>query len=541
MHDTLEKNAANYVPLSPVPLLSRTADVHPDRIAVRYGREILTYAQWYRRCLSLASALERHGIKRGDVVSILAPNVPAHLDAHFGVPMAGAVLHSINIRLDANTIAFMLTHAGSSFLLVDAEFLPLALDVAARMESGLDLVVIEDDTIEAQTSGIKSYEEFLATGSSEFVPLQPADEWDAISLNYTSGTTGDPKGVVYHHRGAHLNAVGNVLAWTLGAHPVYLWTLPMFHCNGWCFPWTITALAGTHICLRRVDAGAILSAVVEHGVTHLAGAPIILSRMVNAPADLLTGIKPGLRMMVAGAPPSAHVIGAAERLGIEVTQTYGLTEVYGPCVVCEWREEWDDLSLAERARLKARQGVRYHLQEAADILDPVSMEPVPADGTTIGEIMIRGNIVMKGYLGNAAATDAAFSGDWFHSGDLAVKHTDGYVEIRDRAKDIIISGGENISSVEVESVLLEHPSVLEAAVVARRDDNWGEVPCAFVHLKVDPNTSADQIIAFCRSRLAAFKVPKMIVFSEIPKTATGKVQKNVLRKRADEVQSEPSS
>ena len=533
MRDIFKKDAANYVPLSPVGFLARSAEVHPHHVAVRYGKQSFTYAQMHRRCVRLASALARRGIQRGDVVSILAPNVPAHLEAHFGVPMAGAVLHSINMRLDASTVAFMLGHATSRVLMVDAEYLPLAREAVARMENGIDLIVIEDDSVDADIEGSTTYEAFLETGSAMFEPLQPLDEWDAIALNYTSGTTGDPKGVIYHHRGAYLNAVGNILAWNLSGHPIYLWTLPLFHCNGWCFPWTITALAGTHVCVRRVDSESVLTAITQEGVTHLAGAPIVLSRIVNAPAPLLQQVAPGLMMMVAGAPPTATVIAAAERIGINITHTYGLTEVYGPCVVCEWQKEWDSLPLPERARLKARQGVRYQIQDAMDVLDPMSMNPVPADGLTIGEIMIRGNITMKGYLHNPSSTAAAFEGGWFHTGDLAVKHADGYVEIRDRSKDIIISGGENISTVEVESVLMEHPGILEAAVVARRDDRWGEVPCAFITGRPGIELDRGDIIAFCRARLAAFKVPKVLVFSEIPKTSTGKVQKFILRERAN--------
>lgn len=532
MEDTLEKVAANYVPLSPISFLARTAQVYPDRVAVRYGDLSFSYAELQIRCTRLASALASRGINRGDVVSILAPNVPAHLEAHFGVPMAGAVLHSINIRLDAPTIAFMLGHAGSRLLIVDAEFLPLVQEAVDLMDSSIELVVIEDPSVEADIGDRQSYETLLQSGDDGFKPLGPLDEWDAIALNYTSGTTGNPKGVVYHHRGAYLNAIGNTLAWNLSGHPTYLWTLPMFHCNGWCFPWTITALAGTHVCLRRVDSEPILTAITETGVTHLAGAPIVLSRIVSAPESMLEELTPGLQMMVAGAPPTPTVIAAAERIGLVVTQTYGLTEVYGPCVVCEWKEEWDELPLSDRARLKARQGVRYQMQESLDVLNPASMDPVPADGLTMGEIVIRGNIAMKGYLANPSATEEAFKGGWFHTGDLAVKHPDGYVEIRDRSKDIIISGGENISTVEVEAVLVEHPGILEAAVVAKPHDRWGEVPCAFIVARPGAELEADEIIAFCRARLAHFKAPKFIVFSDIPKTSTGKVQKFVLREKA---------
>lgn len=531
------KNPANYVPLTPIGFLDRSADVHPHRTAIRYGSQSYTYSEIRDQCRRLASALVRRGIERGDVVSILAPNVPAHVEAHFGVPMAGAVLHSINMRLDAAAIAFMLGHGGSKLLIVDIEFLPLA--KAAVEISGLPIaiIVIEDASVVGDAAGFTTYEELVETGDAAFETIMPADEWDAIALNYTSGTTGNPKGVVYHHRGAYLNAVGNTLAWNLGQHPVYLWTLPLFHCNGWCFPWTITLLAGTHICLRKLDEETLIDAIVDEGVTHLCGAPIVLSRIVNAPPSLVERLPRGLAMMVAGAPPTAAVIAAAEKMGLTVTQTYGLTEVYGPCVVCEWNEEWDELPLAERARLKARQGVRYHLQDAMDVLDPLTMTPIADDGATLGEIMIRGNIAMKGYLENPAATDEAFAGGWFHTGDLAIKHPNGYVEIRDRSKDIIISGGENISTVEVEGVLTEHTGILEAAVVARRDEKWGETPCAFVTRRPGCEVDEAEIMAFCRDRLAHFKVPKTIIFGDIPKTATGKVQKFVLRDQANALES----
>lgn len=449
------------------------------------------------------------------------------------MPMAGAVLHSINIRLDVVTIAFMLGHAGSRVVLADAEFLPLARAAVQTLGSPIEIIAIEDPSVVADVAGFTTYEALLAGGDPLFKPLTPVDEWDAIALNYTSGTTGDPKGVVYHHRGAYLNALANTLAWSLGQHPVYLWTLPLFHCNGWCFPWTITLLAGTHVCIRRLDEEALIGTIAEEKVTHLAGAPIILSRIVNAAPAQVERLPRGLAMMVAGAPPTAAVIAAAERIGLTVTQTYGLTEVYGPCVVCEWKDEWNELPPADRARLKARQGVRYHLQESMDVLDPITLAPVAPDGVAVGEIMIRGNIAMKGYLDNPAATDEAFAGGWFHTGDLAVKHPEGYVEIRDRSKDIIISGGENISTVEVEGVLTEHPGVLEAAVVARRDEKWGETPCAFVTLRPGCDLKPSEIIAFCRHKLAGYKVPKTVIFGDIPKTATGKVQKFVLREQAN--------
>ncbi|WP_119680834.1 acyl-CoA synthetase [Indioceanicola profundi] len=531
----LIRNPANFVQLSPLSLLRRTVDVHPARTAVRYGAVTRSYAEFGERCLRLAASLARAGIGRGDVVSIMAPNTPAHLEAHFGVAMAGAVLHSINIRLDAAAIAFQLQHGQSRLLLVDEEFVPVVRKALALLEGELPVVHIADPAVPSDPLGMAEYETFIAEPADGFTALDPVDEWDAITLNYTSGTTGNPKGVVYHHRGAYLNAVGNTMAWSMGGHPVYLWTLPMFHCNGWCFPWTITALAGTHVCLRRVEAKAIYSALLEDKVSHFCGAPIVLNLLANAPDELTQGLAPGIKVMTAGAAPPAPVIAAMETLGFQVTHVYGLTEVYGPCVVCDWKSEWDELPLQERARLKARQGVRYHLQEGLDVLDPESMAPVPADGATIGEVMIRGNITMKGYLKNSVATEEAFRGGWFHSGDLAVKHPDGYIELKDRSKDIIISGGENISTIEVEGVLYSHPAVLEAAVVARPDPKWGETPCAFVTLKPGASVTAEELIAYCRENLAHFKAPRTVVFSELPKTSTGKIQKFVLRDRAKEL------
>ena len=530
---SLTINTANFVPLTPLSLLSRTAAVHPERIAVRHGALTRSYADFASRCSQLAGALTSAGVSRGDVVSILAPNTPAHLECHFGVPMAGAVLHSINLRLDAASIAFMLEHGRSRLLMADDEFLPLARQAIGRLGRPIPLIRIADPEIQAAAADVQEYEEFLVTGDSSFKPRGPDDEWDSITLNYTSGTTGNPKGVVYHHRGAYLNSVGNIMAWGMTGHPVYLWTLPLFHCNGWCFPWTITALAGTHVCLRRIDSSAIAQAIVEERVTHLCGAPIVLARASDPPPELRSRVPKGVRIMVAGAPPAAEVIRAAESMGFDVTQTYGLTEVYGPCVVSEWKTEWDSLPPPKKAALKARQGVRYHLQEDVDVLDPATLQRVPADGKTMGEVMIRGNVAMKGYLKNPVATAEAFAGGWFHSGDLAVKHADGYIEIRDRSKDIIISGGENVSTIEVEGVLYQHPAVAEAAVVARKDPTWGEIPCAFVALKSNAQASEAEIIAFCREHLARFKVPKAVIFQELPKTATGKVQKYLLREVAN--------
>ena len=525
----LDRNAANYVPLTPLSLLRRTVDTHPERIAVRHGELTLTYAEFADRCRRLGAALVRAGIGPGDVVSIIAPNTPAHLEAHFGVAMAGAVLHSINIRLDPGTIAFMLGHCGARLLLVDEEFSPLARAALCELDRPLPTVHIADPAVAADPLGNIPYEEFIAPDAADFRFVELADEWQPIAVNYTSGTTGNPKGVVYHHRGAYLNAIVNSLAWGMGAYPVYLWTLPLFHCNGWCFPWTVTAHAGTHICLRRIDAGAIIAALAGESATHMCGAPVILNMLANAPAELRARIPRGVKIMTAGAPPPAAVIESTEAMGFQITHTYGLTEVYGPCVVCEWEPKWNDLPAEHRAKLKARQGVRYHLQEGLDVMDPASMSPVPADAITMGEVMMRGNIAMMGYLKNSAATDEAFGGGWFHTGDLGVKHPDGYIELRDRSKDIIISGGENISTIEVEAVLFQHPAVLEAAVVARPSEKWGETPCAFVTLKPGEGASEADLIAFCRSKLAGFKVPKDVIFRELPKTSTGKVQKFVLR------------
>jgi fatty-acyl-CoA synthase len=525
----LDRNRANYAPLTPLSLLRRTLDVHPERIAVRYGDLTRTYREFGERCRRLGAALVGAGIGSGDVVSIIAPNIPAHLEAHFGVSIAGAVLHSINIRLDAATIAFMLEHCGSKLLIVDQEFSAVARDALHQLGRALATVHIADANVHADPLPGMDYEAFIAPEAGDFRPVALADEWQPIALNYTSGTTGTPKGVVYHHRGAYLNAIGNTLAWDMGTHPTYLWTLPMFHCNGWCFPWTVTALAGTHVCLRRVDAAAIVAALERESVTHMCGAPVILNLLANAPENLRDRIPPGIRMMTAGAPPPAAVIEAAETMGFQITHTYGLTEVYGPCVVCEWKPEWDALPAPQRAALKARQGVRYHVQDGLDVRDPISLEPVAAGGTTLGEVMMRGNVTMMGYLRNPAATEAAFEGGWFRTGDLGVKHPDGYIELRDRSKDIIISGGENISTIEVETVLYRHPAVLEAAVVARPNAKWGETPCAFVTLKPGETASEADLSAFCRSRLAGFKVPSTIIFCELPKTSTGKVQKFVLR------------
>ncbi len=529
----LGRMAANHVPLTPLSFLARSAAVHPDRVAIRHGALTVTYRDFAARCRRLASALARRGIGRGDCVAFMAPNVPAMVEAHFGVPMAGAVLNAINTRLDPATVRFILEHSGAKAFVVDRELAQPLREVLAGFGDALPVFEIEDDaTADLPAIGAPSYESLLAEGDPAAAGVMPLDEWDAISLNYTSGTTGDPKGVVYHHRGAYLNALGNAQAWALPHHPVYLWTLPLFHCNGWCFPWTVTAYAGTHVCLRRVEAKAVLDAIRNEGITHFCGAPIVLNMLANAPAELKSGLPDGVRAMTAGAAPPAAVIGAVEAMGVEVTHVYGLTEVYGPVVVCERQADWDGLSKHDLAVRKARQGVPYAVQEGLDVLDPETGRPVPADGATMGEIVMRGNVVMKGYLKNPKATEAAFAGGWFHTGDLAVRHPDGYVEIRDRLKDIIISGGENISTIEVEGVLYRHPAVLEAAVVAEPHEKWGESPCAFVTLKAGAEADAAAIIAFCRDNMAGYKVPRRVVFGPLPKTSTGKIQKFVLRREA---------
>jgi fatty-acyl-CoA synthase len=529
----LDKNAANYVPLTPIGFLLRSAAVYPDRLAVAYGERRYSWRAARERCRRLAAALAARGVGRGDTVALMAPNLPESFEAHFGVPMVGAVLNALNIRLDPETIAFTLRHGEAKVLITDTEFSPIIKEALAR----LDAKPVVIDIADAQGPGGEGlgeldYEAFLASSDPKFPEVTPADEWEPIALNYTSGTTGNPKGVVYHHRGAYLNALGNILVWGMRQHPVYLWTLPMFHCNGWCFPWTITALAGTHVCLRRVEAAAIYDAIAREGVTHLCGAPVVMNMLLNAGKRLKDSLGPPIEMMTAGAAPPAAVIEGMEGLGFHITHVYGLTEVYGPAVVCAWHDEWDGLNPEERARLKARQGVTYPVLDGLMVADPETLAPVPPDGATMGEVFMRGNIVMKGYLKNAKATGEAFAGGWFHSGDLAVAHPDGYIEIKDRSKDIIISGGENISTIEVEDVLYRHPAVLEAAVVARPDPNWGETPCAFVTLKDGAVAEAGEIIAFCRERLAHFKAPQHLIFGPLPKTSTGKIQKFLLRERA---------
>jgi 3-(methylthio)propionyl---CoA ligase len=530
----LDKNPANFVPLSPIGFLLRTAAVYPERTAVIHGARRYTWRQSLARCRRLASALAAHGVGPGDTVAVMAPNVPEAFEAHFGVPMAGAVLNALNIRLDAQAIAFILGHGDARVLFTDTEFAPVIGPALALLEKKPLVVDITDPAgpggaIGGQRLGALDYEAFLAQGDPAFAERTPQDEWEAISLNYTSGTTGNPKGVVYHHRGAYLNALGNILVWGMRQHPVYLWTLPMFHCNGWCFPWTVTALAGTHVCLRRVEPQAVYEAIERHGVTNLCGAPVVMNMLLHARGEPLP--RP-IDMMTAGAAPPAAVIGGMEALGFRITHVYGLTETYGPAVSCAWHDEWDALPAAERARLKARQGVAYPVLDGLMVADPQTLAPVPPDGATMGEVFMRGNIVMKGYLKNPQASEEAFAGGWFHSGDLGVAHPDGYIEIKDRSKDIIISGGENISTIEVEDVLYRHPAVMEAAVVARPDPDWGETPCAFVTLKEGAQADAAEIIAFCRANLAHFKAPRHVVFGPLPKTSTGKIQKFILREEA---------
>jgi fatty-acyl-CoA synthase len=527
----LERRPANFVPLSPLSFLDRAASVYPDRISVLHGQRSFTWRETAQRCRRLASALRALGVAPGNTVAVMLPNVPAMIEAHFGVPMCGAVLNTLNIRLDAESIAFMLRHGAARVLITDPEFSPVISKVLDLLGAAAPLVIDVDDPEYpgGKRLGRLEYEAALAAADSERIWPGPADEWDAIALNYTSGTTGNPKGVVYHHRGAYLNAVANVMSWGMPPHAVYLWTLPMFHCNGWCFPWTIAALAGTHVCLRRIDPAQIFALIRAHRVTHFCGAPIVHGLLINAAHLIPEGLGHPVEALIAGAAPPAAILEGMERLGVRVTHVYGLTETYGPAAVCAKQEAWETLPLAERARLNGRQGVPNHMQAAVAVLDPDTLVPVPADGETMGEIMFRGNIVMKGYLLNRAATEECFRGGWFRTGDLAVLEPDGYVKIRDRSKDIIISGGENISSVEVEDVLFRHPDVLVAAVVALPDQRWGEVPCAFVELRPEAIPNEDSIIAHCRAHLARFKVPRRVVFGPLPKTATGKIQKFMLR------------
>jgi fatty-acyl-CoA synthase len=531
----LDRTQANFVPLTPLSFLVRTAAVYPHHVSTVYEGRSFSWSETYVRCRRFASYLAGRNIGTGDTVAAMLPNIPAMNELHFAVPMAGAVLNALNIRLDAASIAFQLDHGGASILLVDPEFSGVIAEALTLMKGTKPFVIDVDDAAFAggKQIGDLEYEDALAQGDPDFTPRLPQDEWDAIALSYTSGTTGNPKGVVTHHRGAYLNAVSNILAGNLGQHPVYLWTLPMFHCNGWCFPWTVAAAAGVNVCLRKVDPGKIFELIGKHGVTHMAGAPIVYNTLINAP-DAPTGkaARPVIGLIAGAAPPVA-VLEGAESIGIKLTHVYGLTEVYGPASVCAEQPGWDELPADQRAQLKRRQGVPYPLQEAVTVIDPETMQPVPRDGETIGEVMFRGNIVMKGYLKNEKATGEAFAGGWFHTGDLGVLDDHGYVIIKDRSKDIIISGGENISSVEVEDVLYKHPAVLFAAVVAKPDPKWGEVPCAFIELKDNAHTSEAEIIAFCRARMSGFKTPKAVVFGPIPKTSTGKIQKFMLRNQVN--------
>jgi fatty-acyl-CoA synthase len=528
----LDKTPANFVPLTPLSFLKRTAAVYPGLTSTVYESHVLTWAQTHDRCRRFASFLARRGIGRGDTVAAMLPNIPAMNEAHFAVPMAGAVLNALNIRLDAASIAFQLDHGGAKAILVDPEFAAVIAEALTRMAGPKPYVIDVDDP--AFPGGARigeiEYEDAVASGDPDFTARWPQDEWDAIALSYTSGTTGNPKGVVTHHRGAYLNAVSNILAGNLGQHPVYLWTLPMFHCNGWCFPWTVAASAGVNVCLRKVDPARIFELIARHGVTHMSGAPIVYNTLINAPdARKPDPAQRPVVGLIAGAAPPMAVLSGAENIGIKLTHVYGLTEVYGPASLCAEQPGWDELAPDARAELKRRQGVAYPLQEAVTVLDPQTMQPVPRDGETIGEVMFRGNIVMKGYLKNEPATKEAFEGGWFHTGDLGVLDPSGYVIIKDRSKDIIISGGENVSSVEVEDVLYKHPAVLVAAVVAKPDAKWGEVPCAFIELKENASATEADILAYCRSQMSGFKTPKAVVFGPIPKTSTGKIQKFLLR------------
>ncbi len=529
----LERQAANFVALSPLSFLARTAAIHPERIALVHGLLRQTWATTYRRCRQLASALQRRGVHAGQTVAAMLPNTPAMFEAHFGVPMAGAVLNTLNTRLDPEAIAFQLDHGEARVLLTDREFSSTIRRALALMTGPKPLVIdVADALFEGgEFLGEKEYEDFLAEGDPAFAWQLPSDEWNAIALNYTSGTTGNPKGVVTHHRGAYLNATSNVVTWAMPRHAVYLWTLPMFHCNGWCFPWTMALQAGTSVCLRRVDPTLIFPLIREHRVTHMCGAPIVYGLLINASEQLRAGIDHPIHGLIAGAAPPAAIIEGCERIGIDITHVYGLTEVYGPAAVCVRQDGWEKLPIGERAELNARQGVAYPMQEAIAVLDPETMQPVPSDGQTMGEIFFRGNLVMKGYLKTPEATAEAFRGGWFHTGDLAVMHPDGYVKIKDRSKDIIISGGENISSVEVEEVLYRHPAVMVAAIVAAPDPKWGEVPCAFIELREGAECSEEEIVEYCRQHMARYKVPKRVVFGTLPKTSTGKIQKFMLRQQ----------
>jgi fatty-acyl-CoA synthase len=533
----LDRNPANFQPLTPLTLLERAASVFPEEIAIIHGPLRRNYSDFYARARKLASALSRRGIGRGETVSAVLANTPAMLEAHYGVPMTGAVLNTINTRLDAAVIAFQLDHGEAKVLIADREF-SKTIKEALSLAKVKPLVIDYDDpefTGTGDRLGAIEYEDFIKDGDRAFAWRMPDDEWDAIALNYTSGTTGDPKGVVYHHRGAYLLAVGNILTGSMPKHAVYLWTLPMFHCNGWCFPGSLSIVAGTHGCLRQVRAKARYDAIATHKVTHLCGAPIVMATLLNAPAEEKKPLPHVVEFFTAAAPPPEAVLAAMKNAGFNVTHLYGLTETYGPATVNDWNRAWDALPSADQAAKKARQGVRYVPLEALNVLDPDTMKPVPRDGETLGEVMFRGNVVMKGYLKNKKSSEAAFAGGWFHSGDLGVIHPDGYIQLKDRSKDIIISGGENISSIEVEDALYKHPAVQAAAVVAKPDDKWGETPCAFVELKPGQTATPDELLAWCKKNLAGYKVPRHIVFAELPKTSTGKIQKFKLREIAKTV------
>jgi len=530
----LDKNAANHVQLTPLTFIERSAYVYPKRLAIIHGLRRYTWAETYARSRRLASALVQRGIVESDTVAVMLNNTPEMLECHFGVPMTGAVLNTLNTRLDPESIAFMLTHGEAKMLIADREYAPMVKRALELLGRAIMLVEVDDSeyTGPGDRLGDLDYEALLAGGDPNYAWQNPSDEWNAIALNYTSGTTGNPKGVVYHHRGAYLNAVSNIVSWGMPPQAVYLWTLPMFHCNGWCFPWTMAANSGTNVCLRRIDAKLVLDAIREHKVSHYCGAPIVHSMLVNAPPEWRAGINHKVSALVAAAPPPAAVIEGMENIGFNITHVYGLTETYGPAAVCAKHVEWEALSIDQRTECNGRQGVRYHMQEGINVMDPQTMQPVPWDGETMGEIMFRGNIVMKGYLKNPKATEESFFGGWYHTGDLAVMQPDGYVKIKDRSKDVIISGGENISSVEIEDTLYRHPAVMSVAVVATPDPKWGEVPCAFVETKEGIRATAEELTAFCRERMAHFKVPKKFIFEALPKTSTGKIQKYVLRQRA---------
>jgi fatty-acyl-CoA synthase len=529
----LDKNPANYVPLTPLSFLERSAYIYPNRLAVVHGERRFTWKETYARCRRLASALVKRGVKPGDTVAVMLANTPEMYECHFGVPMTGAILNTINTRLDFDTVSFMLEHAEAKVIIADREFAETIRKSVSLLSRPYLLIDVNDPEHPLSTPvGGVMYEDLLNEGDPAYAWQGPPDEWNAISLNYTSGTTGNPKGVVYHHRGAYLNAISNIVSWAMPPHSVYLWTLPMFHCNGWCFPWTMAANAGTNVCLRHVEAKKVFELIKKHRVTHYCGAPIVHSLLISAPEEMRQGIEQKVSGLIAAAPPPAAVIEGMERIGFDLSHVYGLTETYGPAAVCAKQDDWAAMDISKRTERNGRQGVRYHMQEGLTVLDPVSMKPVPWDGETIGEVMFRGNLTMKGYLKNPTATDESFRGGWYHTGDLAVMQADGYIKIKDRSKDIIISGGENISSVEIEDVLYHHPAITAVAVVATPDKKWGEVPCAFVELKPGATVSAEELKEFCRERMAHFKVPKRFVFQVVPKTSTGKIQKYVLRQQA---------